>query len=174
MAELDMTQARTARVDVRALYVSHAAALRSALARLCDRAEADDLLQELFVVAVRRHDELARADSPVSWLYGVAVKLAAGRRRRLSLRRFIGLSAAEELAAPARSIEEREQLRLLHRALDALPGKFRDVLVLFELQGLSGEEVGAALGIAVPTVWTRLSHARKALSVEVTRLGGGA
>ncbi len=178
MAELEMVApARRTVADVRKLYLEHAAELRLALARLCGRgADADDLLQEVFVVAVRRSGELAQARNEKGWLYGVAVKLAAGRRRRMAFRRWLGLDEAGEVASaesPSRTLEQKEASLLLQRALDALPAAKREVLVLFELQGLSGEEVAHAMGTSVGTVWTRLFHARKALAQEVERLGGG-
>lgn len=175
MAELELVGARAATTaDVRRLYSAHAAELRLALSRLCGpRLERDDLIQEVFVVALRRLPELALARSERAWLYGVAVKLASGHRRRQRVRDFLGLLARHEAGtaeAPSRTLEQKEASALLQRALDTLSAERRDVLVLFELQGLTGDEVAQALGIPVNTVWTRLFHARKALAAAVTRL----
>ena len=87
----------------------------------------------------------------------------------------MGLDEAQHVAnthSPFRSVEQREAAALLNRALEELPSGQRETIVLFELQGLSGEEVAQALGIALPTVWTRLSLGRKALAAAVERLGG--
>jgi RNA polymerase sigma-70 factor (ECF subfamily) len=103
----------------------------------------------------------------------VAVKLAAGQRRRNRLRSWFGLDSVSEptsAESPSRTLEQKEASKLLQTALDSLPAAKRDVLVLFELQGLSGDEVAHALDVPVATVWTRLFHARKALSAAVTRL----
>lgn len=159
--------------EVRQLYVAHAAELRQALARLAPDVDADDLLQELFVIALRKPHALARAEVPRAWLYGVAVKLAATRRRAARVRRFLGLEAAQDVGggdSPARTAEQRDAWRLLERALRPLGSSKRDVFVLFELQGLSGEDIAAALGVPVKTVWTRLFHARKAGAAELSRL----
>lgn len=160
--------------DVRRLYSAHAPELRLALNRLGGNGvDCDDLLQEVFVVAMRKLHDLARARSERAWLYGVAVKLAAGQRRRHKLRAWLGLDSTAELASaesPARTLEQKEASQLLQQALDSLPAAKRDVLVLFELQGLSGDEVAHALSVPVATVWTRLFHARKALSAAVLRL----
>ena len=168
---------RKAVADVRALYTAHASQLRLGLARLLGgKADVDDVLQEIFVIAVRRKQELALAQSEVGWLYGVGVKLVAARRRRFKVRKWLGLNEAEHVAnthSPFRSVEQREAAALLHRALEELPSGQRETLVLFELQGLSGEEVAQALGIALPTVWTRLSLGRTALAAAVERVGGG-
>jgi RNA polymerase sigma-70 factor (ECF subfamily) len=175
MAELDMVgMAKGSLADVRRLYSAHASELRLALARLSGRGiDCDDLLQEVFVVAMRKMNDLAQARSERAWLYGVALKLAAGQRRRLRVRTFFGLDSATELQSvesPARTLEQKEASLLLQAALDSLPAAKRDVLVLFELQGLTGEEVAHALEVPLATVWTRLFHARKALSAAVKRI----
>src|SRR5947209_18714498 len=83
--------------DVRALYQQFAPSLRRALIRLAGRhADPDDLLHEVFMVALRRQDSLEAADEPRAWLYGVAVKVATAARRRAALRRLVGLADAPE------------------------------------------------------------------------------
>jgi RNA polymerase sigma factor (sigma-70 family) len=57
--------------------------------------------------------------------------------------------------------EERKER--LQRALERLPLEFREVIVLYELEGLSYKEVAATLGIPVGTVMSRLSRARQRL-----------
>ncbi|MGV3619893.1 MAG: RNA polymerase sigma factor [Archangium sp.] len=159
--------------DVRRLYVAHAPELRQALSRLAPSLDADDLLQELFLIVIDKPDALLRADSPKAWLYGVAVKLAATRTRTSKLRRFFGLSSAEHVTshvdAPGRTLEQRDAQRAVSAALDSVSAAKRDAFVLFELQGLSGEEVAAALDIPLKTVWTRLFHARREVTAAVER-----
>ncbi len=158
---------------VRRLYEAHAAELRQALARLAPDLDADDLLQELFLVAIDRPQALLRADSPRAWLFGVAVKLAATRTRSARVRRFFGLESAEHVSAatdaPGRTVEQRDAQRAVMSALSTVSTAKRDAFVLFELQGLSGEEVAQALDIPLKTVWTRLFHARRELTEAVER-----
>lgn len=175
MAELDIVgDAKGSLADVRRLYSAHASELRLALNRLGGNGvDPDDLLQEVFVVAMRKLSDLANAHSERAWLYGVAVKIAAGQRRRQRLRTWFGLESAPEptsAESPSRTLEQKEASQLLQTAMESLPAAKRDVLVLFELQGLSGEEVANALDVPLATVWTRLFHARKALSAAVQRL----
>lgn len=175
MAALDIVgDAKGSLADVRRLYSAHASELRLAINRLGGNGiDGDDLLQEVFVVAMRKLSDLAQARSERAWLYGVAVKIAAGQRRRQRLRSWFGLDQVPELTSaesPSRTLEQKEASKLLQAALDTLPTAKRDVLVLFELQGLTGEEVAHALDVPLATVWTRLFHARKALSAAVQRL----
>jgi RNA polymerase sigma-70 factor (ECF subfamily) len=159
------------RAELRALYVEHADALHSGLRRLtwpgCD---VDDLLQEVFIVALRRPRQALLAESPKAWLYGVAVKVAAGARRRHRLRRFLGMDAAANVAA-AGGQEARDVAASVHAALGRMAAKKREVLVLYELQGLSGEEIANVLGVPLKTVWSRLHYAREEFQRVMVRHG---
>jgi RNA polymerase sigma-70 factor (ECF subfamily) len=122
------------------------------------------------VIALRRISELNRVRSERGWLYGVSLKLVASWRRRRKLRGWLGLDDAAEVVAPEsslRTLEQREAGKQLQVALESLPAAKRDVIVLFELQGLSGEEIAEAMHVPVATVWTRLFHARKALAQKL-------
>jgi RNA polymerase sigma-70 factor, ECF subfamily len=159
---------------VRRLYVAHAAELRLGIARLAGKhLDPDDLLQEVFMVALRKPQDVLSADAPKAWLYGVAVKVAASRRRTATVRRFFGFDEVAEVAgaeSPARTAEQRDAARHVERVLSKLSDKKREVLVLHELQGLQGEDIAVALGIPLKTVWTRLFHARKDFAAELARL----
>lgn len=158
-------------VGVRALYREHSPALHRALRRLAaPGVDADDLLQEVFLVALRRSEALLAAQSPRAWLYGVAVKVASDSRRRWKVRRFFALESAVELAAeggPLVAAERRQTVEQVHLALEKLSEKKREALILFELEGLSGQEIALALDCPLKTVWTRLHHARQGLHVEL-------
>jgi RNA polymerase sigma-70 factor (ECF subfamily) len=161
---------------VRALYFEHRDALRLALRRLTsDAPNVDDLLQDVFVVALRDQSRLSKASSPRAWLYGIAVKLAANHRRRGWVRSWLGLenaAHARSLDDPARALQRREAEDLLQAALAAMPAKKRELFVLFELDGLTGLELASALKVPVGTIWRRLHDARAAFSAELSRLRG--
>lgn len=178
---VDATQPRTvaeAAAGVRTLYFSHRDAVRTALRRLTgDGPHVDDLLQDVFVVALQDAARLVVAVSPRAWLYGIAVKLAANHRRRRWVRSWLGLESVSELAAadnPVHALERREAEQTLLAVLAAMPAQKRELFVLFELEGLSGAELAAALKIPVGTVWTRLHHARRAFAAELARRTGDA
>lgn len=154
------------------LYRAHGATLRQALARLAPTLDADDLLHETFVVALEHVGKLASARQPRAWLFGIGLKLAATRRRTSRLRRFFGLEVVSELPgvdSASRSVEQRDAQRRVEAALASLSQAHREVFVLFELQGLSGEEIAEACGVPLKTVWTRLFHARKQLGAALER-----
>lgn len=170
LTEVSATAATTT-ADVRMLYLTHGPALRQALHRLSGGSlDAEDLLQDVFVIALRRADALAAADSKAAWLYGVAIKVFHGRRRTARWKRWLGLEALEDVPSPDSphlSLEQQQARFAVERGLAKLSAIRREVLVLFELQGLSGAEVAAALEIPVKTVWTRLFHARKDFAAAI-------
>jgi RNA polymerase sigma-70 factor (ECF subfamily) len=151
--------------DMRPVYDEYAAYIRAVLLRLVGpRHEVDDLVQEVFLRAwTRRH--IFRPGAAIRpWLTGIAVNLAAKLRRRSRLWRFFGLEAAREMVdsrTPAEALESAQDRARVYEVLERLPEKKRTVLVLHEIQGLSGEEIAQAVGCPLATVWTRLFHARR-------------
>ena len=163
--------------EVRRLYVTHGPTLRLALHRLAGPGlDVDDLVQEVFVVALRKSADLSRAQSQAAWLFGVATKVAATRRRTATWKRWLRLEDAGELPSaesPSRTLEQKQASQLVQRALEVLSTAKRDVFVLFELQGLSGDEIAQGLAIPLKTVWSRLFYARREFALEVERLERG-
>jgi RNA polymerase sigma-70 factor (ECF subfamily) len=162
------------RAFVRALYEREATRIRSTMARLAGPGlDADDMMQEVFLVALRRPKALAEARSPKAWLYGVAVKAARARRRHSRLRQFFGLEAAQDVpdpSTPAEALDRDDARQSVRRILEKLSERKRAVFVLFELEGLTGEEISQALGCPLKTVWSRLHHARREFAAHLARL----
>jgi RNA polymerase sigma-70 factor (ECF subfamily) len=65
-------------------------------------------------------------------------------------------------------IEKRKEY--LQSALQRLPAEFREIIILYELEGLSYKELALALGLPVGTVMSRLSRARRRLQQEFARV----
>ena len=74
---------------------------------------------------------------------------------------------ASELVAPDRMFGQRELAKRIWDALDRLPFDQRTVMVLREIDGLTYEEIGFSLGVAVGTVKSRLTRAREALRTQL-------
>ncbi|HVF27826.1 MAG TPA: sigma-70 family RNA polymerase sigma factor [Pyrinomonadaceae bacterium] len=145
-----------------------------------DREEARDLTQETFLQAFR-HIVNFRGDSDLrTWLYRIAVNQARNRRRWWRRRRRdatlsldarsgdsevpLGAQLSDESQAnPEQLTLTRERERALVSALGALARPYREVVVLRDIEGLSYEEVAAALEIGVGTVKSRLSRGRSEL-----------
>jgi RNA polymerase sigma-70 factor (ECF subfamily) len=79
-------------------------------------------------------------------------------------------SAAFTSGVALEQLEARQKARLAEAILDKVPETQRVVLVLFELEGMSGEEIAELLEVSVGTVRSRLRLAREAFSREAKRL----
>jgi RNA polymerase sigma-70 factor (ECF subfamily) len=155
------------------LYDRYERDVRRFVARLgVSEADADDLVQATFLDVARgaaRFDAAHAGERGArSWILGIAAMMV--RRHRRSVARLVRGFAAHIFEGrrpqpidPSAAFEDEEsQLRFRH-ALDRLSTKKREVFVMITMEGASGDQVAAALGIPVATVWTRLHHARKEL-----------
>jgi RNA polymerase sigma factor (sigma-70 family) len=147
--------------DFRAVYRAHYGLVWHALQRSgVDPAVIEDALQDVFVVAYRRRDEVVRA-STKAWLYGIARRVASNYRRsqRRHEQRVRSLSPSERRM----DHDARVAIHLLDSYLSALAEDDREIFVLSEIEGMTGPEIAAACGRNVNTVYTRVSKLRREL-----------
>jgi RNA polymerase sigma-70 factor, ECF subfamily len=149
--------------------------------RVCrDGFDADDAVQEAFSKLARKPD-LQGQDGTLFWLMSV-VKNACRRMLRpfARERKHLGerLREAPELESseldPERALERFELVRAVHAAIAELERPYREVLVLRDLEGLSGDETCAALGLELATMKTRLHRARNQLRSRIAPRGAHA
>jgi RNA polymerase sigma-70 factor (ECF subfamily) len=136
-------------------------------------AQVDDATQRVFLVAVRRLDEI-RSDEESRFLYGVALRVASEMRRRDPARRYSGDDdALERIVDPAPRADERlieKDARVaLDEVLAGMPEDLRQVLVLVELEGLTVPVVAELLGVPTGTAASRVRRAREAFSEGARR-----
>ena len=163
--------------EFRALYDAHFDFVWGSLRRLGVR-EPDvlDLAQKVFLVAHLKLADFEGRSRVTTWLFGICQRVASDHRRSAPVRREIATEASElERASEARDVaveamESRQRARLAEAILDKLPEPQRVVLVLFELEGLSGLEIAELLETAVVTVHSLLRLAREAFAREAKRL----
>lgn len=159
----------------RALY-------RTARSIVKDDAEAEDVLQEAYLLAFRAMKNF-RGDAKLStWLTRIVVNEALARVRKTNRRGEVivlnGDAEADMQEAasgqPDCAAERAEARRLLERNIDRLPDAFRSVFVLRALEEMSVEETAACLGIPEATVRTRFFRARGLLREAMSREIDGA
>jgi len=149
--------------------------VRRLLVRLgVSSADVDDLVQVTFLEVVRAAGGYDGRCSAKPWLFGVAVTMVRRHRRSFArmAARVSSWASTEKPPSPetpAETFEAREAQARFARALARLSEKKREVFVMVTLEGTSGEDAAAALGVPINTVWTRLHHARAELRRE---LGG--
>jgi RNA polymerase sigma-70 factor (ECF subfamily) len=134
---------------------------------------ADDIAQEVFLVVARRLDHID-SDRERSFLIGVTVRLTANVRRAVSAKAELAdeLNFERHVDPSPQPDELLDQMRLravLDEILSLLPTEQREVFVLSEIEGLSGPEVAAALGLPIGTVASRLHRARARFKTHVGR-----
>jgi RNA polymerase sigma-70 factor (ECF subfamily) len=155
------------RLGAEQLFRAHAEFISAFLHRLGVReADVDDVVQEVFMVAHRKGGYVPGPAKPRSWLAAIAVRLAAASRRKNARRRedpgdetFGALSDVGP--DPQTTLELRQSLDRVQRALDTLDLDHRAVFVLYEIEGTSCGDIAAALSIPVGTVYSRLHKARQ-------------
>jgi RNA polymerase sigma-70 factor (ECF subfamily) len=144
------------------LVASHQApVLAVALAILGDRALAEDIAQDTFLVAWRKLAAGEQVDRPGPWLVGIARHLALNVRRQR--RRLVDDDALATLPATAPGQDDALAAREVRQALAALPERTRVPLVAFYFAGQSVDEVARALGTSQTAVRQQLSRGRKRL-----------
>lgn len=139
-------------------------------------ADVDDVVQEVFIVVHRQLSGFRGDASIATWLYRITANVVRDRRRRDRWRRLFGglVADAEKLpspvATPIESVEQREAIARVYRVLDGMNERYRSVLVLFEIEKLSGEEIAELTGVRAGTVWVVLHRARAQFSKRLARL----
>lgn len=149
------------------LFREHAPHAGRALRNLgVSEPDVPDALQETFLVVHRKLSEF-RGDSSVrTWIYGICLRVAAAHRRRPHRRREVGLDEADDRATdrtPHDDAEQRQALTRLDEVLDGLDDDKRAAFVLYEIEELTLAEIAEAVGAPLPTVYSRLKAARKAV-----------
>ena len=158
-----------------ALFERHAAQMLGFLLPLTgSRAEAEDLVQEVFLAAYRAHASFQGRAKPVRWLLGIAVRRwrDCGRRGRLDVLALDDERTAGEYARsrPQRTTLDTQMLNALalSQALSSLAPPFRAALLLVASQGFTYREATEILEEPVGTVKWRVSEASRKMRVLLT------
>ncbi|HSN92180.1 MAG TPA: RNA polymerase sigma factor [Anaeromyxobacteraceae bacterium] len=157
----------------------HEGALQRFALRACGGPrEAEDALQDGLLALWRRAATFRGDASARTWIFQLVVNACRRRHRRRSGEplRTEPVEAAAALADGDPSPDERAGARQVGRALDAalaaIPAASREVLLLRDVEGLSGEEAARALGIGLAALKSRLHRARLELKARVEGILG--
>ena len=147
---------------------------------LGDKEEALDLSQDVFLTVFRMLDRFRGQSALRTWIYRIVVNQARNRQRwwrrrhrgqQVSLDEHLrdhgDFPERNDLESPDRLLGRKELAARIRTALDELPFDQKTALVLREIDGLSYDEIGFSLGIAVGTVKSRLARAREALRAQL-------
>ncbi|HVH19915.1 MAG TPA: sigma-70 family RNA polymerase sigma factor [Myxococcota bacterium] len=149
---------------------------------LGDHNEALDLSQEVFLRVFRTIHAFRGQSALRTWIFRIVVNQARNRQRwwrrrhrsqQVSLDDHIrdhgDLPEQTNGSSPDRILGQKEVAERIRGALDQLPFDQKTALVLREIDGLSYEEIGFSLDVAVGTVKSRLARARENLRAQLRR-----
>ena len=133
-------------------------------------AEADDLLQEVFVKVLLQGRAFCELDNPRAWLFRVARNLIIDRRR-LSMTREPLLPLPDDFSAPpAADVEPVDLLsHCLPSVLSRISAKDREAIVRCDLQGVTVSDYARQLGLSLPAAKSRLQRARLRLRSRLAK-----
>ena len=150
---------------------------RARIQRLCfgylnSAAESEDLFQEIMTNVWNSLPGFRGDSQPGTWLYRVAVNTALMyRRKRRATEELSDLPDAA--SGPHQTLEQKERLAALHRAIATLPDQDRLIVTLL-LEGLSYREIAEITGITVNYVGVKLNRIKQAIEHKMTEVGNGA
>jgi RNA polymerase sigma-70 factor (ECF subfamily) len=136
---------------------------------------AEDVVQEVFLGLMK---DAARYDAGraalTTYLFGMARRVT--RRRLLRERRFVEINVSDGARGRApdasEALERRDTLQRLRGAILSLPSRYREVVILCDVEGLTYETAAASLGCAIGTIRSRLHRARQLLATKLRRTDG--
>lgn len=150
------------------------------LARWLTRNEhdAEDVVQEAFLRALRSFDTFIPGRDPRAWLLAIVRNCCrTWQRQHRSQEPTIQLDDNSQAAVgvwsdPESVLIKNTNSQLIRRAIEELPVEYREVLILRELEELSYKEIAQIIDIPLGTVMSRLSRARKELHIRLGKATG--
>ncbi|SEQ27567.1 RNA polymerase, sigma subunit, ECF family [Thalassovita taeanensis] len=144
-------------------------AFAQAMRMLRDRAEAEDVAQEAMLRLWRIAPEWRQGEAKVTtWLYRVVANLSTDRLRR---RRTVDLDTVPEpedgTASVTETMQERSRMAALTAALECLPERQRQAVVLRHIEGLGNPEIAQIMDISTEAVESLTARGKRALTAEL-------
>lgn len=157
-----------------AMYVTHVRDVLAYCLRRTPRAEAHDATAEVFTVAWRRINDLPGESEILAWLYGVAANVLRNQRRSTRRARNlvskIGSQPERFQPGPETQVVRRSEYEEVHRAIDSLKPKYREVIKLVEWEGLPRDQVAELLSVSRATIDQRMHRAYQQLERPLKHL----
>lgn len=139
----------------------------------------EDIEQEVYVHALARQNEYLEQGKITAWLMTIASNLCKDYFKSSYFKgqtRSVDVTEIELYDEKAVSQEEitdvKQRQKIILKAVDALPKKLREVVILYEFEEYSYEDIAQKLNISIGTVKSRLFNARTILSQKLSYLKG--
>lgn len=140
--------------------------------------EAEDLFQDTFLKAVELNQKIKADQNPKSYLLSTALRIWKNKKRKYAWRKRIvdvqvliedkdmELHRETEQSAEAQFLQK-EEIEIVRAAVEKLPQRYRVIVLLFYMEGLSVAQISPIVRVPEGTVKSRLYHARKILKKEL-------
>jgi RNA polymerase sigma-70 factor (ECF subfamily) len=141
-----------------------------------NREEAEDLVQETYVKALKGFSSFQLGTNFRAWIYRILRNTFLTSRKGLKVTMTVALDFDEDEESPEPAIERdtpetilfaRSSQEVLQKAIDELPVRFREILLLCEVEEMSYQEISDTLAVPIGTVMSRLSRARQTLRSQL-------
>jgi len=142
--------------------------------------EAEDAMQDAYIQAYRHLGQFEGRSSLATWLTRIAVNQCLSRLRKqrhiypidTELEKKMIENIDDARPGPEKQMLNREVRRVLELAIEQMPARYRSVLILRDVEGLSTAEAAEALGMSVEAVKVNLHRARTYLRKALKQKGG--
>jgi len=133
-----------------------------------NREEAEDLVQEAYLKALKGFASFQQGTNFRAWMYRILRNTFLTSRSGLGMKMTVPLDREEDAVGPPTDTPEaallaRADQQMLQSALERLPVQFREVILLCDVEEMSYREIAEIIGIPIGTVMSRLSRARKSM-----------
>ena len=134
-----------------------------------DASEAEDLVQETYTKALRGFSSFQPGSNFRAWMYRILRNTFLTSRTGLAATSTVPLDPEDDAVMPVAAetpetvLLDRSQQQLLESAIEELPVRFREIILLCDMEEMSYQEMAETLAIPIGTVMSRLSRARSAL-----------
>ncbi len=145
-----------------------------------NREEAEDIVQDTFVRLYRNRHSYRRVARFSTWIYTIAGNLAKTELRKRKGRRLLAISQMgcedkeyeieDSALDPEREVDSTMKGAIIQREIDNLPPKFREVIILRDVQELSYEEISEIIKAPLGTVKSRVNRARLRLQKRLEEI----
>jgi RNA polymerase sigma-70 factor (ECF subfamily) len=135
-----------------------------------ERAAAEDLVQETYMKALRGFSSFQQGTNFRAWIYRILRNIFLTSQTGLKAGAFVSFDSDDDppiepaaAETPESVLLARVNLETIQNALEKLPVKFREIILLSDWEEMSYQEISETLGIPTGTVMSRLSRARRAM-----------
>ena len=147
---------------------------------ICDLTEAEDIVQETFFRVYRHKHYYKEVAKFSTWIYTIASNLAKTEIRRRRRRKFFSINdetykeremkISDKINDPEQNVNSTVTENVIQKAINKLSPKFRQVIILRDIQGFSYEEISMIIHVPLGTVKSRVNRARLKLQEDLSFL----